>query len=84
MLDRWYDDGRFWHAHRGGGTFYCGLKLLDFDESRLVQATEADPYPPGVCPKCLHETAMRDVLPESLEHARGRGYQWIDPATEVV
>jgi hypothetical protein len=73
-LDSWYDDGQLWHAHREGSTFWCGKRLLQLDEDRLVSATEDDAYPPTPCPSCLRATAMRDVVDEPLETAKGRGY----------
>lgn len=76
-LDRWFPDGPTWHAHDDSGEgqhALCGLRLVELDESSLVQATESSPYPPTPCPKCLYIVAMDDVEEESLEHARGRGY----------
>lgn len=72
--DRWASVEELWHAYDADGKFVCGLKLVDFDEGRLIQATEDDVYPPTPCPSCLYETAMRDCIPEPLDVAKARGY----------
>ena len=74
MTDRWYWDGGLWHAHKEDASFWCGLTLVTLDEGKLVQGPDDDPYPPQPCPKCLHETAMRDCVDEPLEAAKARGY----------
>lgn len=84
ILDRWYDDGRFWHAFKGDRTFWCGLTLLRVDESRLIQGTVESPYPPEPCIQCVIATGMRDAEEESLEHAKARGYQRVEMDDPIV
>lgn len=74
MMDQWFWDGGMWHAFKEGTAFWCGYTLVELNDDQLVQATEKDPYPPAPCPKCLHETAMRDVADEPLDVAKRRGY----------